>query len=167
MRIALTAPVIAFDLVFGPDRVQVRPPEGSYSIAIRGSLSQLAALARARPEDTQKVAASGLKMEGEIDVALAVKRFFEAARPDWEEMLARAFGDIAGHQLARSVKGLGRFLTYATNQIAGNAVTFLQDETHSLPRPWEVDQFLSAVDTLRDDAGRLEDRLRRLKARGC
>ena len=43
---------------------------------------------------------------------------------------------------------------------------YLQEEGRDLPTRTEVEEFLSGVDQLRDDAERLEARLARVEARG-
>ncbi len=165
VRVALETPALSFDLAFTKDRIVVRTPGESCDVTVRGSAMQLLALMRAKPEQTQKIVASGLKMEGDIDTALAMKRLFENAPVDWEEALANIMGDIPAHFVTRGLRRVGGSLQYAATRLAANAVAFLQDEERALPRPWEVDEFLAAVDTLRDDVERLGQRVRRLKAR--
>ncbi len=164
MRVVLTHPAQSFDLVFTPDGIQVRPSAGTPNVTIRGSALQLAALMRARPEQTQKVVASGLTMEGDIDAAWAIKRLFENASVDWQEALASALGDVPAQIIARGLRRTYGSLRYAMGRQAANAVVFLQDEERALPRPFEMDEFLAAVDVLRDDVERLGLRVRRLKA---
>ncbi|MHB1512212.1 MAG: ubiquinone biosynthesis accessory factor UbiJ [Acidiferrobacter sp.] len=165
VRVALEAPALSFDLAFTKDRIVVRAPDGSCDVTVRGSAMQLLALVRAKPEQTQKIVASGLKMEGDIDTALAMKRLFENAPVDWQEALANIMGDVPAHFVVRGLRRVGGSLRYAATRLAANGVAFLQDEERALPRPWEMDEFLAAVDTLRDDVERLGQRVRRLKAR--
>ena len=164
MRVVLTHPAQSFDLVFTSDDIQVRPSEGTPNATVRGSALQLATLMRARPEQTQKVAASGLTMEGDIDTAWAIKRLFENASVDWQETLASAMGDVPAQIIARGLRRAYGSLRYAMGRQAANAVVFLQDEERVLLRPFEMDEFLAAVDVLRDDVERLGLRVRRLKA---
>ncbi|WP_298137613.1 SCP2 sterol-binding domain-containing protein [Acidiferrobacter sp.] len=163
VRVTLTHPAQSFDLVFGAERVSVRAPAGAPDVVVRGSAWQLAALMRARPEQTQQAAASGLSMEGDIDTAWAMKRLFENAPIDWQEALAGAIGDIPAQIVSRGLRRAGDSVRYAAKRLAANAVVFLQDEGRALPRPWEMEEFLAAVDTLRDDVERLGQRVRRLK----
>lgn len=164
LRVVLSSPAQSLELAFTPERIAVRAPTGTADVTVRGSLLQLAALMRARPEQTQKVVASGLAMEGDIDTAWAVKRLFENAPVDWQEAFASTVGDVPAELLMRGLRGIGGSLRYAARQLGANAVAFLQEEERALPRPWEMDEFLAAVDTLRDDVERLGQRVRRLKA---
>ena len=165
VRVVLTSPAQSFELAFTPERIRVRPPSGTPDGTGRGSAFQLTALMRARPEQTQKVVASGLTMEGDIDTAWAMKRLFENAPVDWQEALASAVGDVPAQLAVRGLRRVGDSLRYAARRLGANTVAFLQDEERALPRPWEMDEFLAAVDTLRDDVERLGQRVRRLKAR--
>ncbi len=165
VRVVLTSPAQSLDLAFTPERIQVRPPTGNPDVTVRGSALQLAALMRARPEQTQKVVASGLTMEGDIDTAWAMKRLFENAPVDWQEAFAGTVGDVPAQLVIRGLRRVGESVRYAARRLGANAVAFLQDEERALPRPWEMDEFLTAVDTLRDDVERLGQRVRRLKAR--
>jgi ubiquinone biosynthesis protein UbiJ len=103
-------------------------------------------------------------MEGDIDAAWAIKRLFENASVDWQEALASALGDVPAQIIARGLRRTYGSLRYAMGRQAANAVVFLQDEERALPRPFEMDEFLAAVDVLRDDVERLGLRVRRLKA---
>lgn len=167
MRITLTQPSRSFDLRFHTDRLSVTVPEGLSDVTVRGSVSQFLALMRARPEQTQKVMASGLRIDGDVDTAFAAKRLFEKTSIDWEELLARAIGDVPSHLLSRAFRGLRDSLEYAAARLAANAVTFAQEEDRVLPRPGEVDALLQSIDALRDDAERLSQRIQRLKSRSC
>lgn len=167
MRIALTQPSRSFDLKFHSERIAVAPSEGLSDVAVRGSVHQFIALMRARPEQTQKVISSGLRIDGDIDTAFTAKRLFEKAAIDWEELLARAVGDIPSHLLAQAFRSLRGSLTYATSRLAANAVTFVQEEERILPPQGEVEKLLQAIDTLRDDAERLSQRIQQLKSRSC
>ncbi len=162
--VALKAPALSFDLAFANDRILVRAPSDACDVTVRGSAAQLLALMRAKPEQTQKIVASGLKMEGDVDTALAMKRLFENAPVDWQEALANVMGDVPAQFVTRGLRSVRGSLQYAATRLAANAVAFLQDEERALPRPWEMDEFLAAVDTLRDDVERLSQRVRRLKA---
>jgi len=165
VRVSLSRPVLSFDMVFQKDRITISACAERSDVTIKGALAQFIALMRAKPEQTQKVMASGLSIEGDVDCAFAVKKLFERAALDWEEVLAQALGDAPAHLLSQMFQKTRNALRYGGLRLAHNAVTFAQEEASLLPRPWEVDAFLEAVDRLRDDADRLELRLRRLGVR--
>ncbi|MDA8361342.1 MAG: SCP2 sterol-binding domain-containing protein [Gammaproteobacteria bacterium] len=164
MHVALTAPVLAFDLVFASDRVRVRPPTPPCDVHLTGTAGAFLALARADQHGMQS-AAQGIRIEGDIDCALAIRKALAAARPDWEEVLARALGDVPGHWLAVGLTRLATGVRQASLRLARNGAEYLQEESGVLARGDDVEGFLRAVDTLRHDAERLAKRVERLGER--
>ena len=102
------------------------------------------------------------KIRGNIDLANAVNDVLDNIRPDPEAFLASKIGDIAAHR----AMGLFNSLKQGVEQLA----TRLKDqftehvaEGHSVIVPNDqVAEFMSEVDTLRNDVARLQQRLERL-----
>lgn len=102
------------------------------------------------------------KIRGNIDLANAVNDVLDNIRPDPEAFLARKIGDIAAHRT------MGLF--YSLKQSAEQLATRLKDqftehvaEGHSVIVPNDqLAQFMTEVDTLRNDVARLQQRLERL-----
>lgn len=164
MRLSFTKPAWTCELGFGEDRVAVGPPGPQFDVALTGTLSQYLALIRAKPEQTQEVMATGLRIEGDTDCAFAIKRLLGQARPDWEEALAGALGDIPAHFVFQGLNRARAAMSYAINQLAANAVEFAQQDARALPRPAELEAFLDEIAVLRDDVARLEQRIQRLRS---
>ncbi len=164
MRVVVTAPVFTFDLVFAADRVHVREPADNCDVQLTGTAGAFAALLRADQQNMQ-AAAQGVRMEGDIDCALAIRKALAGIRLDWEEVLARALGDIPGHWLAVGLTQLTTGFRQAAWRLARNGAEYLQEERAVLARTEDVEGFLGAVDTLRHDVERLSKRIERLEAR--
>ncbi|MHB1566980.1 MAG: ubiquinone biosynthesis accessory factor UbiJ [Acidiferrobacter sp.] len=162
MRIHLTVPDRRFDLHFDRDRVRVTAPGEHYDVCLTGRVSRFVLLMRASPERMQETMAGHIRIEGDMDCALAIRAAFARATIDPEELLARALGDIPGHAVATAFKRLTQGLQRAGARLADNAVEFLQEEDRGLPTQGEVEVFLRAVDRLRDDTERLAQRVARL-----
>jgi ubiquinone biosynthesis protein UbiJ len=114
--------------------------------------------------DAQEGFASGaVSAEGDAAVAEDFKRLIVAARPDWEEELARLTGDVIAHQTGNFVRGLIAWGRQTRDTLARNAGEFLTEESRDLPNHREVRQFCAAVDETRDRTARLEARLQRLE----
>ncbi len=102
------------------------------------------------------------KIRGNIDLANAVNDVLDNIRPDPEAFLASKIGDIAAHRT------MGLF--YSLKQGAEQLAIRLKDqftehiaEGHSVIVPNDqLAQFMSEVDTLRNDVARLQQRLERL-----
>jgi len=109
-------------------------------------------------------AASGqLSITGNADTAQRFQAFFTGLRPDWEEGLTRVFGDILGVQIARLLTGAFAQVRRTGESLGRDVGDYLRDESGSLVHRAEVDEFLDAVDDLRDDLARLERRVRGLQ----
>lgn len=104
-----------------------------------------------------------LVVSGDAHVAQGFQRLLEAARPDWEEELARFVGDLPAHHLARAARGGVGFAARVGETLARNVAEYLTEESRDLAAPTEIEEWVAEVDRLRDDADRLEARLLRLE----
>ena len=84
---------------------------------------------------------------------------------DWEELLARGLGDVAGHQLARLLRAGGDWLRDSAAALEQDLGEYLTEEARLLPASAELEHWMQGVEALRADVDRLEARLRRLEAR--
>jgi ubiquinone biosynthesis accessory factor UbiJ len=135
--------------------------EGASDASIYGSPLGLLALIGKRPESTLR--AGSVRIEGDAEIAQAFRDLLTAAAPDVEEEISRVVGDVAAHGLgtfAREVAGFGR---RAASTFARNVTEYLQEESRDLPTRIEVDEFVTAVDVLRDDVERAAARIDRLE----
>jgi ubiquinone biosynthesis protein UbiJ len=107
-----------------------------------------------------------VRIEGDAEVAQKFRELLEQAQPDFEEELSRVIGDVAARQVANFARGFLDWGRKAGGSLATNVAEYLQEEGRDLPTRTEVEEFLSSVDQLRDDAERLEARLARIEARG-
>ena len=101
-------------------------------------------------------------MEGDADTARRFQEFFSGLSPDWEEALTRVFGDVLGFQAARALRGGLTWMRQAGLSLAENFSEYLREESRQLVTRPEMEEFLDAVDDLRDELARLEARLERL-----
>lgn len=103
--------------------------------------------------------AGRVRIDGDTAVA---QRFSEALAGldiDWEEQLSRVTGDIAAHEIGRGARAAQREGRRAASSARDNLSEYLTEEARLLPHRYEAEDFLSAVDTLRDDVERLEARI--------
>lgn len=106
-----------------------------------------------------------LGLHGDVQLARQLQDLLAGLDPDWEEPLARVFGDLAGHRLADLLR-LGHTRgRQATASLLDAGRDFLHYESGALPPREQVARFLDEVDRLRDDCERLEARVRRLQQR--
>lgn len=107
--------------------------------------------------------AGRLHIEGDAGLGQTVERLARRLRPDWEEPLARAFGDIAGPRIARGLREGAAWSRSAGRSLAEQAAEYLRDEQRHLVSRAEMDEFVAEVDRLREAVDRLEARLSRLR----
>jgi ubiquinone biosynthesis protein UbiJ len=110
--------------------------------------------------------ATGITPDMEIsgDTSLA-QRFQEILRNveiDWEEHLSHWIGDIAAHQVGRLFRTTRSYLRETRSTLGMNISEYLRYEKEILPTREDVADFVSAVDVLRNDAERLQQRFDRL-----
>ena len=107
----------------------------------------------------------GMQINGDAETAQVFARLLKQADLDWEELLSRYTGDVVAHQIGNFARGLHAWGRYAAGRLGRDLAEYLQYESRDLPPRREMEAFLSGVDRLRDDAERLEARLKRAAAR--
>jgi ubiquinone biosynthesis protein UbiJ len=107
-----------------------------------------------------------VEIEGSADLASTVQYLFRHLFWDLEEDLSRFFGDILAHRLVSQGKAFAAWQREAATRLAENLVEYWTEEQPLLARPADVEKFCRDVDTLRDDAARLEKRIERLAGPG-
>jgi len=101
-------------------------------------------------------------IKGKMSIAQHLFQLLKELDIDWEEQLAQRLGDIPAHKLATLFRQGKNYTNTRLDSLQHNISEYLQEETRHLPPRPEMETFLNAVDTLRDDLERLEQRVRRL-----
>ncbi len=141
-----------------PERLTVAADyHGEADIQIRAPAASLMGAALRR-EDTPP---RGMQISGDAETAQVFSRLLKNADLDWEELLSHYIGDVAAHQIGNAVRGFRRWSRDAAGRLGRDLTEYLQYESRNLPPRREVEAFLAGVDRVRDDAERLEARLKR------
>ncbi len=82
---------------------------------------------------------------------------------DWEEQLSKFTGDLVAHELGSAGRHLKRYAEETGDRLARDLGEYLTEEARLLPTAAEVEEFIEQVDELRDDAERLEARVKLLE----
>lgn len=110
-----------------------------------------------------KAAKMLIKIEGDTHLASELSKVLQYIRWDIEEDLSTIIGDIPANQLTNvSQKTVATVKKQALN-VAEMLSEFWQEEKPILAKKWQVEQFNTAVDTLRSDFTRLEKKLSKLE----
>lgn len=103
-----------------------------------------------------------VSVEGDVELGQRLQRLLDRVDLDWEEHLSRLTGDVVAHQVGSLMRGAFAWGRNAVDSLRRDAGEYLQEEVQLLPAKGEVAAFLGEVDRLRDDADRLEARIRQL-----
>lgn len=123
-------------------------------------------LARAGMSGSPETLRQGMaEVSGDPSVAQDFRRLLDLARPDWEEELSGAVGDLLARQIGNAARGLAEWGRRAAESLARDTAEFLSEESRQLPTRFELEEFLEDVDRLRDDIDRCAARIERLETR--
>ncbi len=106
--------------------------------------------------------AGAVDITGDAELGRRFKELFDGLDIDWEEQLSRLTGDMIAHEIGRAARAAHAFGKSTLATLGRDFAEYQQEEARNLPAATEVAEFLSAVDTLRDDMARVEARIARL-----
>lgn len=132
----------------------------------RLSVSPLDALKLARGQSLSQLKATDARLEGDTQVAETFARTLALLSPDPEAELAGWIGDMAAHEIVSAGRRIGALIVKAERALEQDAAEYFTEERPTLARRWEVDEFVEAVDSLRDAVERAASRLDALERGG-
>ena len=109
--------------------------------------------------------AGRVQIDGDTGLAHGFSETLAGIDIDWEEQLSRLTGDIAAHEIGRGLRAAAREGRRLGRSAQDNLSEYLTEEARLLPHRFEVEDFLSDVDELRETADRLEARIALLERR--
>ena len=136
--------------------------EGTADAVLSGT--PLSLLALAGPAAENSLRGGSVRIEGDAEVAQKFRELLQQSRPDFEAELARVIGDVAAHQVASAARSFLDWGRSTSTAFASNVAEYLQEEGRDVPVRVEVEEFLEAVDHLREATDRLEARIARLES---
>jgi ubiquinone biosynthesis protein UbiJ len=155
---------LAMRIAVAGERLTIGPVfEGASGLRVTAAPFALLGLALAQGRD-DTIAPGKIEISGDADLARRFERIAARFAPDFDEAFARAFGDVAGFQIARAVRRTLVGARGASRAFARDTATFLTEESRDLVAKAELDAFLDDVDDVRERADRIEARVRRLAA---
>lgn len=110
------------------------------------------------------LAHSLIKIDGDTALGIEVSKILSAIRWDIEDDLSKVVGDIAAYQVVQiGQEKLQRWQSQAKN-LGEMLVEYWQEEQPIIAKKTRVEQFNQAVDQLREDTDRLQQRVNKLLA---
>lgn len=106
-----------------------------------------------------------VSISGDLRVVEMLSKLARRAYLDWEEPLAKVFGDSLGHEVARGLRGIAMWARSASETLVLDTGEYLREERRLTPNRFEVERLANDVEVLRDDVERMEVRIARLVER--
>ena len=157
---------LALAIVVHDGKLRVGPHwESTPDLNVRAAPASLLAFALRRGEDAP-LPPGKVEISGDAQLARALERAARDFRPDFEEALAKAFGDVLGVALARALRSAFAYARESAQALAQDTAEFLREESRDLVAPAEMEPFLDDVDALRERVDRLDARVQRLTRAG-
>jgi len=110
---------------------------------------------------------TGIEVVGDIELLNRFGGLLSRVGFDPEELVAKVVGDGAAHRLVGGLKGLFGFGRSAADKLSRDTAEYLTEESEDLARAADVEEWMDAVDGLREGVDRLEARLARLEQRSA
>lgn len=110
-------------------------------------------------------AAREVELSGDAQLAGDIARLLQQLDWDAEADMARLMGDVAAHRLTETARQWLGDPRRILRNVGESSIEYLESEARMIASKSALNHFASAVDTLRDDAARLEKRLQALEAR--
>jgi ubiquinone biosynthesis protein UbiJ len=106
-----------------------------------------------------RLRSGAITISGDAEIAQSFQDLLRAAQPEFEEELSRLVGDVTAHQVGNLVRSASDWGRRTAATFAANVSEYLQEESRDLVTRTELEEFLSAVDELRESADRLQARI--------
>lgn len=139
------------------DMLRVTRGSAPADAEVRGGPLGLLALSGDAPQAVLQ--RRGVEIRGDAAIADRFRELGMLLRPDLEELLARAVGDVPAHQVGNFTRLALSWGRHAASTALTNVAEYLAHERRDLVPRNEGEQFLRGVDALREDVDRLEARL--------
>ena len=163
LRVHLRGPGLALTLGVQDGALTIGPPAADAALRVGLTPGALLKLALARGDGA--LAPGAVEIAGDAELARRVERLAREFRPDFEQAFADSFGEVSGVPLARAFAAGLAAVRRGAQHGAEDGADWLRDEARLTPSRAEVEDFLDAVDALRERADRLQARVDALAAR--
>ena len=166
--LALQVPITqwVFWLEFHRGGVRVMPPQNGEKAhaKISGSLSAFMQLADAQISGNNTFP-SGISVSGDADLLARFQKMIADVGFDLGEILQPMLGAASAQRAATALKSFFGWGKSSSQNLVDNTAEYLREESRDVVSQFEAEEWISSVDSLRDDVDRLEARVRLIERR--
>jgi ubiquinone biosynthesis accessory factor UbiJ len=132
--------------------------EGNITAGLTGTRDDYLELLRSN-DPAATLINGNMRVIGDSKILLHLRDIAAELDLDWEAPLTRVFGDIVGHQMARSLRFGSRLFFDAAKSLQRQLYDYMQEENPFLAKRWQVEQFKHAVTDLDARTKQLAERV--------
>jgi len=161
--IDVTGLEMSLTIMPGPEHVFVMSHyDGEVDTHLRGAPFSLLKMSLGKHSEEQ-LFSGDVEITGDTETGQLFSQVLEQLDIDWEEHLSHVTGDVIAHQVGRGLRQLMQWGRQVEDSLRQDTAEYLQEETQLVATRYEVEAFNQAIDTLRNDAERLQARWQRLQ----
>ncbi len=150
----------------GPEVALFSHCEETPDAFVRGSIEDFTALI-ASDDPAATLINSGIELEGRSASLIRLQQVIARMDIDWEAPLVERLGDVMGHQLAESLRGLFRWGEGARKSLKRQLSEYLLEEGRLTPPKLELEHFFEGVQTLSMQVERAQVKVEKLIAKAA
>ena len=134
---------------------------GDVNVAIRGTPVNLAAYLMSASGKGEGFTGR-LEIIGDVGLAQDFQTIIKRVDLDWEEFISRWLGDTLAHKMGNIIRSTISLARNTKRTLELDISEYLRYEKEVLPEQSEVDEYIAAIDELRNDTERLQVRVNKL-----
>jgi len=154
------------DIVSGTEVQLMMHCERATDAFVRGSMEDFAALA-ASDDPAATLINGGIELEGRSTSLISLQQIISKMDVDWEAPLVEVLGDVAGHQLAQTLRRFFRWSEGARASLKRQLSEYLLEEGRLTPPKAELEFFYDSVQSLSIRVERAQQQVEKLIAKAA
>jgi len=154
------------DIVSGTEVQLMMHCERATDAFVRGSMEDFAALA-ASDDPAATLINGGIELEGRSTSLISLQQIISKMDVDWEAPLVEVLGDVAGHQLAQTLRRFFRWSEGARASLKRQLSEYLLEEGRLTPPKAELEFFYDSVQSLSMRVERAQQQVEKLIAKAA
>ncbi|MFT5032217.1 MAG: ubiquinone biosynthesis protein UbiJ [Bacteroidia bacterium] len=164
-KLDCTQPAVCVVLIVGDSQLLLQNgSETPATTTLSGSWDEFAKIAIA--DDPASALINGnVRVDGDTTRVLELRTILSELDIDWEAPLAKLLGDVAAHQLGKTIRQGNQWAKKAFTAFRRQASEFVREESQWAPHPIEVEDFYRDVEALALHTDKLQARLKKLQQR--